>query len=132
MDSATGFSEILSSLMQNPEITKLVSSLAADSKKSEAEPAADVAPDSSPALSISPEMMGQIMNMASALSSGAKGREKESSAAPVSHSLSVSRDAQRSALLRALKPFLSERRRSLIDGLLQLEGLWGVLGAFRG
>ena len=61
MDSATGFSEILSSLMQNPEITKLVSSLAADSKKSGAEPAADVAPDSSPALSISPEMMGQIM-----------------------------------------------------------------------
>ena len=41
-----------------------------------------------------------------------------------------SHHSDRKELLRALKPFLSEKRCSVIDGILQFEGLAGVLDAF--
>ena len=39
-------------------------------------------------------------------------------------------DKKRRALLSALKPYLSDKRCAVIDGLLQFEGLAGILSAF--
>jgi phosphoglucosamine mutase len=41
------------------------------------------------------------------------------------------KDSQRSALLKALRPYLSERRRSVIDGMLGMESVAKVLGTLK-
>ncbi len=128
MDTQSSLGDILNSLMQNPEIMKTVLSLtkedSADSEKPE-----DSAPkaeenEADSGFSIPPEILSKLPQMMSALSGMGspmkKGGEDSSS------------NARRKALLLSLKPFLSEKRCSVIDGLLQFEGLYGVLDSFKG
>ncbi|MBQ2729280.1 MAG: hypothetical protein IJF69_00735 [Clostridia bacterium] len=130
MDTSSGLSDILSSLIQNPEVMKAVSSITNEaSKKDEAPPAEKKAEGSDTGeFSIPPELLAKLPQMMSALSgsssllSAVGGEKKEDG----SHS-----QGQRKELLRALKPFLSEKRCAVIDGLLQFEGLAGVLSAFQ-
>ena len=56
---------------------------------------------------------------------------KDSDESEVRSPVSLRSDGQRKELLRALKPFLSEKRCAVIDGILQFEGLAGVLSAFQ-
>ncbi len=131
MDTGGGLSDVIASLMQNPEIMNMVSRVASEStvkKESVAEEAASESSATSADLTIPPEllsMLPQLMKSLSGsglLSQGSFGSNTKKR----SHS-----DNQRKALLLALKPFLSEKRCAVIDSLLQFEGLAGVLSAFQ-
>ena len=118
MDSQGALGDIINSLLNNPEIMKTVSTLAKSQTApvdSEAEPKAEEKnPDEG--ISIPPELLSSLPQMMSAFTSAPdKGGSHHS---------------DRKELLRALKPFLSEKRCSVIDGILQFEGLAGVLDAF--
>ena len=125
MDSQSSLGDIINSLMQNPEIMKTVSDLAkgqADTKQEEVQPSSESDSSENTAsegFSIPPELLSSLPQMMSALSS---------SPAVIKDG---DRASQRKELLRALRPFLSEKRCSVIDGILQFEGLAGVLDSFR-
>lgn len=126
MDSQASLGDIINSLMQNPEIMKTVSTLAKGQTDTKVEEVQTQQPDgdsaektASEGFSIPPELLSSLPQMMSALSSSQTvGKEGD-------------RASQRKELLRALRPFLSEKRCSVIDGILQFEGLAGVLDAFK-
>ena len=121
MDTQGSLGDILNSLMQNPEIMKTVRSFANDSK--EEEPPSAEGNNSASDFQIPPEILSKLPSMMSALS-GMGGISKSDSGDDPK--------ADRKELLRALKPFLSEKRCSVIDSLLQFEGLYGVLDSLKG
>ena len=128
MDTQGSLGDILNSLMQNPEIMKTVQSFAkgegSDSQKEEVPSVSEVnAPGAD--FQIPPEILSKLPAMMSALSGmGMGGIPKiDSKDGP---------KADRKELLRALRPFLSEKRCSVIDSLLQFEGLYGVLDSLKG
>lgn len=112
MDSQGALGDIINSLLNNPEIMKTVSTLAKGHEESEKEPEKT---DSD--IQIPEELLSGMPQLISAFASKKAGGDDRAS--------------QRRALLSSLKPFLSEKRCSLIDGILQFEGLAGVLDAFR-
>lgn len=124
MDNANGLGLILNSIMQDPELMKTISSVAGNiggehtEDKSDAEKPAE---ESSEGFTIPPELLAKLPQIMSSLSSK-KGEARKDEKGT---------ENKRRALLSALKPFLSEKRRSLIDSLIQLEGLAGVLDAFK-
>ena len=119
-------SALISSVLQNPEITGILSSMGMNSRKASDTPE-DIPPKNSEgSISIPPEIMAKLPQMMSALS-GISGisKKEESSPSP------TGKDSQRSALLKALRPYLSERRRSVIDGMLGMESVAKVLGTLK-
>ena len=134
MDLPNGLPDILSSMLQNPEIMKTVSALAEnislpsnEGKQGDESSIERAAPAGSAAggLNIPPELLAQLPSIMSALS----GSERSSSDREQTRS-SPSSDNQRKALLSALKPFLSEKRCAVIDSLLKFESLTGVISGF--
>ena len=117
MDSQGALGDIINSLLNNPEIMKTVSDLA---KSTSAEEAKDTQKENSEKAAegktVSPELLSSLPQL---MSTFASSPEKGGG-----------HNSDRKALLRALKPFLSEKRCDLIDGILQFEGLAGVLDAF--
>ena len=129
MDTQNSFSDILSSLMQNPEIMKMVSSLSAQKSSEEKDAPMDQKNDDPEKsdFSIPPELLASLPQMMSSL----RGLSMpKSQAQNETRSQKDQKDNQRRELLYALKPFLSEKRCNMIDSLLQFEGLAGVLGSF--
>ena len=121
MDSQGALGDIINSLVNNPEIMKTVSTLAKGQSTTEkADEARNKTDDAPPAagIDIPPELLQGLPQMLSAFTSSKKTEGDD-------------RASQRKELLYSLKPFLSEKRRELIDGILQLEGLAGVLDAFK-
>lgn len=124
MDSASGLGQILNSIMQDPELMKTISSIAGNmgddrtDNKTDDEKAAE---ETTEGFTIPPELLSKLPQIMSSLSS--KKAEEKNDEKGIEN--------RRRALLSALKPFLSEKRRSLIDSLIQLEGLAGVLDAFK-
>ena len=119
-------SALISSVLQNPEITGILSSMGMNSSKASDTPEDMPQKDSEGSISIPPEIMAKLPQMMSALS-GISGisKKEESSPSP------TGKDSQRSALLKALRPYLSERRRSVIDGMLGMESVAKVLGTLK-
>jgi len=126
MATENSLGDILSSLLENPEVMKAVSSIASNTEKAEDADGSEKKAESSEGFTLPPELLSKLPQMMSAISGlgqlptgkkdeGVKGTMKG--------------DKQRKALLFALKPYLCEKRCALIDGLLQLEGLAGVIGA---
>ena len=93
-------------------------------KKDEDEAPRSVAADDSTSLPIPPEILEKLPQMMSALS-GISGISEKST------DFSSGKNTQRAALLKALKPYLSERRRSVIDGMIGMEGIARVLGTLK-
>ena len=118
-------SALISSVLQNPEITGIISSMGINDQKASDSAQNTPQNDTEASLSIPPEIMAKLPQMMSALS-GISGLSQKEGTSPKNE-----RDAQRSALLKALRPYLSDRRRSVIDGMLSLEGVAKVLGTLK-
>ena len=119
-------SALISSVLQNPEITGIISSMGMNDQKASDTSQNTPPKDKEDSLSIPPEIMAKLPQMMSALS-GISGLSQKESSSPSPQG----KDAQRSALLKALRPYLSERRRSVIDGMLSLGGVAKVLGTLK-
>ena len=136
MDTEKDFSEIISSLMQNPQVTEIISSLKNGTSPSGSEqekrpsdaPAADKHENAGAAseFSIPPEILASLPQMMQVLSGMGIGTSSAKGA--VDNKLTPQKNGHRKALLTALRPYLSDKRCAVIDGLLQFEGLAGVLG----
>ena len=137
------FSKVLQQLMEKPEISNLIASLksGAQSAPGDAIPAAVTEetadhPDnkhggsaeglqqSMPALS--PDMLAKlpaVMSMLSGIGAAGQNTDKKSDggeSAQEAEKPAVG-DAQRKALLRALRPYLNDKRRNVSDSKLQLQ-----------
>ncbi len=145
------FSQVLRQLMDNPEISNLIASLKSDTEntpkvdapsdtteeaneqtESDTEEAASVQVPS-----LSPEMLAKlpaVMSMLSGMGIGTPTAEpKDDDGAPKEEGHSPktgsgSDDAHRKALLRALRPYLSPKRRTVVDSMLQLGDLTKLFG----
>lgn len=145
------FSKVLQQLMEKPEISNLIASLksgAQNTPDTNAPSAEAVEPAEKPDIeegknvedaqqsipSLSPEMLAKLPAVLSVLS-GMGFAPQSSDNKDNSHELekesekSTAGDAQRKALLRALRPYLNAKRRSVIDNMLQLEDLTKLFGA---
>ncbi len=131
MENDNNFSEMLNSLLQNPKIGEIMSSIVSSNAQQAGEDGSEsgVAPVESEAkndavpkdlLALLPKVMSGIRNTGMLAPKADQSEERANDPKKKS-------DSQRKALLFALKPYLSSRRRALIDGLIQLEGLTGVL-----
>ncbi|MBQ4067481.1 MAG: hypothetical protein IJD22_07555 [Clostridia bacterium] len=134
MGEENALGDILNSLLQSPEIMKTVASVAqglSSTPSDREENREDSAKEGNAAntdtdnagISIPPELIARLPQIMSALSGA--GRSSHSS----HEDTGKDSDRRRKALLLALKPFLSQRRCAMIDGILQLEGLYGILGS---
>ena len=145
------FSKVLQQLMEKPEISNLIASLksGAQSAPGDAIPAAVTEetadhPDnknggsaeglqqSMPALS--PDMLAKlpaVMSMLSGIGAAGQNTDKKSDGGESAQEVEKPAvgDAQRKALLRALRPYLNDKRRNVIDSMLQLEDLTKLFGA---
>lgn len=105
--------DVLSKLMTSPEIGNILSALKNDGEeKSEETGAFSLPPDFMEKL---PSVMAALNGMGFGNSSPAPQPPKKSSGGQ-----------QRKALLKALRPYLSPKRQSVVDGLLSLDGLSGL------
>ena len=126
MDSGPDLSALISSVLQNPEITSIISSLSAGGTDSSEAPSQDKSNESGTPVSIPPEILAKLPQMMSALSGISK-----SAPSGVSSPLSSDKDNRRSALLKALRPYMSDRRQTVIDGMLRMESIAKVLGTMK-
>lgn len=125
MDSGMDLSALISSVLQNPEITGIISSLGAketEGKEKEEKPEKE----GGAPLEIPPEILAKLPQMMSALS-GISGIGSNTPPSPAP----TGKEAQRSALLKALRPYMSERRRAALDGILGMESVAKVLGTLK-
>ena len=118
------FSNALNSILSNPEMLSMITSMAKQLKSDaqQSEPSGDgdtSAPPSSPASAAQPEHGGEP-SVAAALSSLAPLLSGEG----IKHS---KRDNDRACLLRALKPYLSHERAEAIDYIIRFSSLAEVL-----
>lgn len=146
------FSKILQQLMEKPEISNLIASLksGAQNAPGDAIPAAtteetvehpdnkngdsteELQQQSIPALS--PDMLAKlpaVMSMLSGMGTAGQNTDKKSDSDESSQKAEKPAvgDAQRKALLRALRPYLNDKRRNVIDSMLQLEDLTKLFGS---
>ncbi len=155
------FSQVLRQLMENPEIANLIASLKSDTEgapktdtsstvseqtdakaeDAKSETKAEEAAAQVQMPSLSPEMLAKlpaIMSMLSGMGIGASDSVPKDGGAPKeteeeeSTKKAGSDDAQRKALLRALRPYLNPKRRAVVDSMLQLGDLTKLFGAVKG
>ena len=144
------FSQMLRQLMEKPEISNLIASLKSDAQNTPAagDDTVSEAPEQSSdgteeetktagtqqtMPSLSPDMLAKlpaILSMLSGMGIGTQTAEEKSddNAPKGSTPVSAGDDAQRKALLRALRPYLSPKRRSVVDSMLQLGDLTKLFG----
>ena len=144
-------SQILQQLLENPEISNLLSTLKSDTQKSISDTDTDASqsPESEThtetenaeseeaaqqaAPSLSPEMLAKLPAVLSVLSGIGAGtsaadsgqQNEDDTAKPLPDTAD---DAHRKALLRALRPYLNPKRRSVVDSMLQLGDLTKLFG----
>lgn len=137
MDAANNISDILSSLMSNPKVSELISDMTAKiqsppevSQPAEPPKSTDESQSNEESgISIPPEILSSLPQIMSALSGMGIGSPPSDSVKHVTDKKEISKDGQRKALLHALKPYLSEKRCAVIDGLLQFESFSHILNA---
>lgn len=135
MDPSNNFSDILSSLMSNPKVSELISDITTKAQTTTETDASEVDPhppqktSESNGLNIPPEILANLPQMMSTLSGMGIGSPSSSEKKSAPSKNEISRDGQRKALLHALKPYLSEKRCAVIDGLLQFESFSHILSA---
>ena len=134
------FSKVLQQLMEKPEISNLIASLksGAQSAPGDAIPAAVTEetadhPDNKNGGSAEglQQSLPAVMSMLSGIGAAGQNTDKKSDggeSAQEAEKPAVG-DAQRKALLRALRPYLNDKRRNVIDSMLQLEDLTKLFGA---
>ena len=112
-------------IMKSPQVGEILSSL----RTSGEEGAENGAQASAQGLSLPPDFMEKLPSVISALFAMGLGspQSQTKDAKPPSKG-----NEQRKALLKALKPYLSPKRQSVVDGMLGLESLTGLLGAVGG
>ena len=117
--------------MNDPQIMSIAKNLFDNPNTKEAQAVQPIeAPPTGEGFSIPPDILAKLPQMMSALSSmgiGAPspaGDDKKNASGNTK-----SKNHQRKALLSALRPYMSEKRCAVIDGLIQFEGLWDILGA---
>lgn len=113
MENGPDLSALLSTVAQNPQFLSMASSLFEKMSSAEEDGKAEQKGNEG----------GSGLDLSSALSllgsaPSANGEKDQGTS-----------NANRRALLCALKPYLSQRRRALIDGILQLEGMAGAFDA---
>ena len=144
------FSQVLRQLMDNPEISNLIASLKSDTENTpkvdassniieetneQAEADTEETAAAAQVPSLSPEMLAKLPAVMSMLSGmGAQTAEpKDNDSTPKEEDRSQkagygSDDAHRKALLRALRPYLNPKRRTVVDSMLQLGDLTKLFG----
>ncbi len=144
------FSKVLQQLLEKPEISNLIASLKSGTQSApdDSLPAAEAeetagqltdSRDSAEGLSqtmptLSPDMLAKlpaVMSMLSGMGVATQNTEKKNDSgdsAKEAEKPAVG-DAQRKALLRALRPYMNDKRRNVIDSMLQLEDLTKLFGA---
>ncbi|MBR6676004.1 MAG: hypothetical protein IKL24_01590 [Clostridia bacterium] len=116
MAEESGLGDLISSLLGNKEVMEAVSSAQKHEMPTEGT-------GTRSELSLSPELLAALPKVMGAISkTGLLSPEKPS---PKKEG---NEQSSKKALLYALKPFLSEKRRALIDTLIQLEGVLSLLG----
>lgn len=127
VDIQSGLPEKILEMMQSPEIKGIINSLkSGDGGTQDDTNTVPIQPAGTDALGLSPDMLSKLPAVISALSGMGMGKAEKPS--PLS-GLSA-KEKQRKALLLALKPYLSPKRRSLVDAILGIDSLTGILGAF--
>lgn len=132
MDTEKDISEIIGSLLKDPKISDIVSSLQGSVPKDEGKSAADDEKedkrDGDGGFTLSPEMLSALPQVMQMLSSSGIGDSLFKK--PTDKKMTVSNgEGDRKALLMALRPYLSEKRCAVVDSLLQIEGLRLLLGS---
>ncbi|MBS5724613.1 MAG: hypothetical protein KHW59_02400 [Clostridiales bacterium] len=143
------FSQMLRQLMEKPEISNLIASLKSDTQSTsnaDADTASDAPEQPSDGTeetkieepqqtmpSLSPDMLAKlpaILSMLSGMGIGTQAADQKTDDSTPGEGTPVSTgdDAQRKALLRALRPYLSPKRRSVVDSMLQLGDLTKLFG----
>lgn len=127
----SGMSEMLAKLMADEKFGEMVESLkssfSADAESAHveefstavAEGSADIENSESPVSAIpklSPELMSKLPEIMGMLSSSEGGKKH------------TSRMDDRKRLLNAMKPFLSEKRRSAVDSIVNIAGIADLFG----
>ena len=140
-DNTSGLPEALLQVMQSDDIKNIMSSFiknsGGDATAEDTVTTSAVKEDAHPAPSggfdIPPDLIAKLPAVISALSGMGIGTSSPKSDTGARSSLPSVQgkpgDRQRKALLTALRPYLSPRRKAIVDGLLGLEGLSGLLGA---
>ena len=126
--------EMLKEIMSGPQFASIMESIR---PKTEAAAAPDVP-------TIPPEVLAKLPDVISALTGGAGDTEKITENLPsVMGALEEARgkekkqkkpailggDANRKALLRALRPYMSSGRQNIIDNVIRLESMAEIMGA---
>lgn len=145
-------SQILQQLLENPEISNLLSTLKSDTQKSISDTDTDASQSTESEThaetenaeseetaqqavpSLSPEMLAKLPAVLSVLSGIGAGKSaadsgqqnEDDTAKPLPDT--AGDDAHRKALLRALRPYLNPKRRSVVDSMLQLGDLTKLFG----
>ncbi len=141
MDPTNNFSDILNSLMNDPKVSEIISNMTAKAQPSaeDVRKNSDDLPDTkieevknseSSGINIPPEILASLPQMMSALSGiNGVGTVSSHEDGHDANKKDSRNDGHRKALLYALKPYLSEKRCAVIDGLLQFENLSHILSA---
>ncbi|MCI8610374.1 MAG: hypothetical protein HFE66_00460 [Clostridiales bacterium] len=146
------FSQVLRQLMDNPEISNLIASLKSDTENTQkidapseileqaneqAEAGTEETATSVQVPSLSPEMLAKlptVMSMLSGMGIGAPTADQKDGDSVQNKEENAPQkdgsggDAHRKALLRALRPYLNPKRRTVVDSMLQLGDLTKLFG----
>lgn len=126
-DFSQSLSETLSRLMESPEIAGIMSSLQSSAAANEHEADKEKAAEPTGGISIPPDIMEKLPSVISALSGMGIGSTASQGNMPKPQEKPKSTgDKQRKALLSSLRPYLNPHRQSIIDTMLQIEGLAGL------
>lgn len=113
-DNGSVLPEALTEIMKSPEMEAVLSALGAGGQKSE---------DKKESLALPPDFMEKLPAVLSALSGLGMGMP----GASVPQKPSGGAVDRRKNLLRALRPYLNPKRRSVVDSLISLDSLSGLL-----
>lgn len=117
MDNNTdvnSFSDVLGELMKNPDLGKMVGELKNKFGESQSEPR----PPAENGIGIPPDIMDKLPQIMASLGGGGGGRSEKKN--------DGGKDMAR--LLRALKPYLSGRRRDAIESIITVAELGSIAG----
>lgn len=121
-------SELLE-IMKSPQMESIMETLrqsgAFSGKEAEGENAPQTADASAGGLNLPPDFAQKLPAIISALSGMGLGQPQKNEGRK---SGGQNGNEQRKALLKALKPYLSPKRRSVVESMLGLESLSGLLG----
>ena len=127
---------IISEILESPKLAEIMQSIRLPEKSEDAKE------DDAPVIpSIPPEVLAKLPDVISALTGGEGDTKNITDKLPgVMNTLSaatepkktkkpslLSNDARRKALLRALRPYMSDRRQNIIDTVIRLESMAEIM-----